>query len=217
MVKRLYQAISLTAVLNLAALAGLTAYAWKQGWLERERVRGAVDILKGQVPEATEAVERVSNEPATADQARERIRRNEEEEEKYRIQLAQRETEIKRNFELLELERLNLVREKEAVEEEERTYLAQRERLAREQGDSGLQKELEVLSGIRPKGAKELLKLKDDADVVRIMLAMDPRKVSKIVKQCKTNEERRWIGRIMEKFGDDDAAQAEDLGAGAQR
>ena len=213
--KRLFTTISLLALVNLGGLAGLVGYAWSKGWIEQDRVRRAIAALKGEQEEPALATGKArGSEPKSAGQAIERIRRNEESEEQHRIELVLREQEIKKGWELLASRDLALLREKEALEEEKRRFVAERERLAETDGSSGLKKELEVLSGVNPKTAKDLLKLKDDADVVRILMSMDQRKVSNIVKQCKTNEERLWIGRVMEQFHDGNATQAEDLGAG---
>jgi hypothetical protein len=202
------------AVLNLTALTAFTAHAWNQGWLQPERVQRAIAELRS-------AREQVAPAPAVTNEVRkptaraaDRIRRNEEAAEKQRIELARREREIKDGWKLLEAQQLVLLRNREALEEKVRQFEANKERAAKEKGDSGLQKELDIIAGITPKAAKELLKLKPDAEVARILLAVDNRKVNKIVKQCKTSEERLWIGRVLEQLHDRDAARAEDPGAG---
>lgn len=212
--KRLWTAISIMAVLNLTALTAFTAHAWNQGWLQPERVQRAIAELRS-------AREQVAPAPAVTNEVRkptaraaDRIRRNEEAAEKQRIELARREREIKDGWKLLEAQQLVLLRNREALEEKVRQFEANKEQAAKEKGDSGLQKELDIIAGITPKAAKELLKLKPDAEVARILLAVDNRKVNKIVKQCKTSEERLWIGRVLEQLHDRDAARAEDPGAG---
>jgi len=213
-VRRLWTAISIMAVLNLTALTAFTAHAWNQGWLQPERVQRAIAELRS-------AREQVAPAPAVTNEVRkptaraaDRIRRNEEAAEKQRIELARREREIKDGWKLLEAQQLVLLRNREALEEKVRQFEANKEQAAKEKGDSGLQKELDIIAGITPKAAKELLKLKPDAEVARILLAVDNRKVNKIVKQCKTSEERLWIGRVLEQLHDRDAARAEDPGAG---
>lgn len=212
--KRLWTAVSIMAVLNLTALAGFTAHAWNQGWLQPDRVHRAIAELKGTREElaTAPAVEDEVRKPTAS--AADRIRRNEEAAEKQRIELARREREIKDGWKLLEAQQLALLRKREALEDRVMQFEADKEKAAKEKGDSGVQKELDIIAGITPKAAKELLKLKPDAEVARILLAVDNRKVNKIVKQCKTNEERLWIGRILEKLHDRDAARAEDPGAG---
>lgn len=212
--KRLWTVISIMAVLNLTGLAGLTAHAWNQGWLQPDRIRSAIADLKGAQEEIPPAMAASDKDHEPTARSADRIRRNEESAEKQRIELARREREIKDGWKLLEAQQLVLLRSRETLEARVTQYEAGKVKAAKEKGDSGVQKELDIISGITAKAAKELLKLKPDAEVARILLAIDNRKVNKIVKQCKTNEERLWIGRVLEQLHDRDAARAEDPGAG---
>ncbi|MFQ5411334.1 MAG: hypothetical protein ACE5EC_03525 [Phycisphaerae bacterium] len=199
--KRLLKVMAFMALLNMFALGGVLGYACKQGWIEPRRVQEAFAVLKGEDREKTvETTDGEEKKPQPGVQVSERLRRNAESEEQYRIEFARREREIQDGWAQLEAQQLMLLRAKDEFEAEKKRYEAQREALARKEGDSGLQKELLTLSGIPPKNAKELLKAKEDADVVRIFMAMDQRKLNKIVKQCKSSEDRLWIGRIMEKL-----------------
>ncbi|HVP10475.1 MAG TPA: hypothetical protein VMV94_04710 [Phycisphaerae bacterium] len=212
--KRLITVIAIMAILNLAALAVLAGYAGSHGWLARERVQRAIAALKGEQEATAVAAEEAVMEAAKPQSSGERIRRNQEVEERYLIELARREREIQDAWKLLETQGLALVREKEAFEEQKKRAAAEAQARAKESGDSGLQKELEIISGVKAKEAKDLLRQKDDADVVRILMAMEARKARQIVAACKASEERLWIGRILGKLHDSNAAQAEALGAG---
>lgn len=212
--KRLWTVISIMAVLNLTALAGLTAHAWNQGWLQPDRIHNAVAELKGTQEETAPALAATDEDHKPTARSADRIRRNEEAAEKQRIELARRQREIKDGWKLLETQQLVLLRNRETFEDKVKQLEARNKQAAKEKGDSGIQKELDIISGITPKAAKELLKLKSDAEVARILLAIDNRKVNKIVKQCKTSEERLWIGRVLEQLHDRDAARAEVPGAG---
>ncbi len=221
--KKVFVAISLFAILNLLTLAGAMGVAWQKGWLERERVLAAVSILRGETAEKSptsesaegdEGVVKAKEPPGTMQQASELIRQSRDAEERMRIEFARREREIQDGFRLWEARQLTLLREKEQLEEEKRRFAEAREALAREAGDSGVKKEIETLSGIPAKDAKALLMAKEEAEAVRILKAMDQRKLNKIVKECKSEEERLWIGRILDKFTESDVAQAEALGAG---
>ena len=212
--KRLMTVLAIMAILNLAALAGLAAYAGSHGWLARERVRAAAAALKGEEQSKAAAAEEAAAEAQAPQSSGERIRHNQETEERYLIELARREREIQDAWKLLEAQGLALVREKEAFEEQKKRAAAEALARAKESGDSGLQKELEIISGVKAKEAKDLLRQKDDADVVRILMAMEARKARQIVAACKASEERLWIGRILGKLHDSNATQAEALGAG---
>jgi len=147
---------------------------------------------------------------ATAD---ERIRRDAEADERYRIELERRDREIRDAYALLETKWLDVVRQQEALEAAKQRFAAEQERLARESGSSGRQAEIDTLANVDAKTALALLKQKEDVDVVRILMELDERKRAKIVKECKSEEERRWIGRILEQFHEESVAKAEDLDA----
>ncbi len=211
--KRLFTLAALVAVANLAALIGLAGYAHAQGWLTQERVREALAILKG------EQEETAASQPADAQEnlpksTVERIQRNREIEERYVIELNRREREIQDAWKLLETRQLDMLREKEALEETKKRFAEEVAQRVQQADDSGLQRELSILSGIGPKDAKDLLRQKQDADVVWLLMTMDVRKARKIVSACKANDERLWIGRVLSKLHEQDATQAEALGAG---
>lgn len=212
--KRLWILISVMAVLHLAALGGAVGYAAMQGWLARERVLAAAAALRGEAPEIA-ATTRPAEAAEPARPAGERIERVADVQEKARIDLARREREIQDQWQLLEARQLALLQEKERFEEEKKRYAATLAEQARLAGSSGQQRELEIVSGLKAKEAKDLLLQKDDAEVVRMLMGMEPRQARKIVSACRTEEERLWIGRVLRKLHEQDAAQAEALGAGS--
>ncbi len=75
--KRLWTVISIMAVLNLTALAGITAHAWKQGWLQPERIHRAVAELRGAQEEIASAPATVGEDHKPTARSADRIRRNE--------------------------------------------------------------------------------------------------------------------------------------------
>jgi hypothetical protein len=146
--------------------------------------------------------------------AADRIRQDREAEQIARTELDRRSREIQDGWAMLERQQIALVQARESFEAQKKEYEEALARRAAASGDDGLKRELDILSGVKAKDAKELLKLKQDADVVRILMAIDERKARKIVSECKTDEERSWIGRIMEKLHERNAFQAEALVAG---
>lgn len=213
--KRLVIALAILSMINLAALLVGAAYAGKHGWFQRDRLREAVAALNGEnaVPETATTMP-VADEPASEPTPDERIRRNTDAEQIARTELDRRSREIQDGWSMLERQQIALVQARESFESQKKEYEEAQKRRAEAAGDDGLKRELEILSGVKAKDAKELLKQKQDADVVRILLAMEERKARKIVSECKTDEERSWIGRILEKLHDRNAFQAEALVAG---
>ena len=213
--KRWFIVISAVAIVNLGALIGLGVWARSHGWLTRERFEGAMAALRGEETAGPEPTTQAVEEVKLPKSSRELIERNAETVERQRIELARREREIQDNWRLLEAQQLAFLRERETFEEDQKRWAAEQERRLAEAGDSGLKKELEIVSGLKPNEARDQLRLKTEADAVRMFLTMDARKVRKIVGVCKTEEERLWIGRILGKLREQNTTQAEALGAGS--
>ena len=212
--KHVWAIASVVAVVNLAALVGLLVFAWSQGCLTPERVQEAMAVLKGESEDSNAAEAEAAGDERPRPSG-ERIRRNEQLEEQYRIELVRREREIQNAWGLLESQQLALLQEREALKESKQRFEQELQLRAQDEGNSGLQRELQIISGLKAGEAKDLLKQKGDADVVRILMALDERKAAKVVQACsKSGEERLWIGRILGKLSERDARQAEVLDAG---
>lgn len=218
--KRIFTALAVAAMFNLAALAVLAGYAGARHWITKDRVRRALAVLKGEekTPMPTPMMAAAPGAKASSSPSGggsiEKLRRSEELDEITRTELDRRAREIQDGWRLLETRQLALVRDREALEQD-KTRLAEAQRAKDEaNGGSGLQKELEIVSGLKPKQAKALLKAKQDADVVALLKAMEQRKVQKIVGECKSEEDRLWIGRVLEQLHDRAMAQAEVPSAG---
>jgi hypothetical protein len=211
-VKRIFTALAIVAIVNVVALGGLAAYARVQHWLTKDRVRRAVAVLKG---DEKKPVEPTLTPAATKPEG---IAKNagpsELDEGVVRTEFERREREIQDGWQLLETRQLALVKQREELDEDRGRLAKEQELKALKAGNNGAQKELDILGGIKPKQAKELLQQKRDADVVAILKTLEDRKVRKIVGECKTAEERLWIGRILEQLHDGRATQAEVLNAG---
>lgn len=212
--KRLLTALALVSMMNMAAMAGLAGFAWSRDWLRRERLSRALAVLRGEEAGPAPATMPAAETSAPGFDAAEQRRREQEAAAIARTELERRQREIRNGWELLERQQLAFVRAKEEWEEDRKRIEEEQRRREEEADDSGFRKELDILSGLKAKEAKELLRLKKDADVVRILLEMEPRKARKIVGECKKSEERLWIGRILEKLHDRNAVQAEVLAAG---
>jgi hypothetical protein len=217
MIRRSFFVLSIVSMMNLAALIGYGTFAWNRGWLEKKRVHEALAVLRDGMKEssAAAATSRPAESPSMEGGSGEQIRRNAEGDEVLRTELQRREQEIQNAWRLLETQQLALVRQKEDFDAEKKRVAAQLAARAAHGKDDGFEKELEILGGVKAKDSKELLRQKPEPDVVRILAALDVRKARKIVSECKTQEERLWIGRILDKLHERDAAQAEVLRGGS--
>lgn len=211
--KRLSTVIAVVSMINMATFAGVVTLAWSKGWLEPDRLRRAFAVLQGNEPDP-ESPPPSADARAPSGEAEAVAAERKTADEVARTELDRRRREIQNAWDLLERQQLAFVQAKENFEARQRRYQEELDRRSREAGDSGFAKELEILSELKPKDAKEILRLKDEADVVRILMTIEPRKARKIVGECRKNDERLWIGRILEKMHGRDATQAEVLAAG---
>lgn len=214
--KRVFTVLSAVALVNMLALGGVLGYAKSKHWLTKERIRKAFAALQEDehhevAPTTMPAMAKAPQHEAPSD---ERMRRMRELDEITRTELDRRTREIQDGWKLLETQQLTLVRDRESLEGAKAALAEMEKKKAEQTGESGLQKEAEIIGGLKAKQAKELLRQKQDADVVALLKGMDDRKVRKIVGECKSEEERHWIGRILEMIRDGRAAQAEVLNAG---
>ncbi len=210
--KRVFTVLACVAFANLATLAGVTLYAFAHHGVTAERLRKAVAILRGEPESHAEPTTRPA-EPVIVAVEKPKPADGAETNDVVRTELERRRREIEDGWRLLETQQLALVRDRETFEAETRRRQAAVQEAAEKAGDSGYKKELEVLGGLKAKQAKDLLKQKKDADVAAILLKLEDRKVRQIVGECKTNEERLWIGRILDQLHQRDATQAEVLSA----
>lgn len=212
--KRMFTVMAILAVLNLTLLAGLGGYAWRQGWLTPERVELAVAALRGETSEDETTDEEDTSGAARPVVSDDRFVRGEQTVRIRRAELSRREREIEHAWQYLESQQLAFLKEKESFDDFRKRTADEAAERDKRTGDDGWQRELKYYGTVKAKLAKQLLRGKPDADVVRVMLGLNARQGKKIIEQCKTAEEREWIGRILSMLRDSNAAQAEALVAG---
>ena len=70
-------------------------------------------------------------------------------------------------------------------------------------------KELEVFGSMDPKMARDLLMKRKEPDAIQLFMELEPARVKKIVDACKTEDERAWIGRILNQLHNMDSERAD--------
>ncbi len=215
--KHFYRYFSAIAVAHFLALIGFVATLAAGGALTGDRLDAAIAALRG---ESTPTSQPASTSAPSAPSAQNQppaalIAREEASAKTRRVELDRREREIQDQWAMLQSAQIELLRRQEALAAERAAWEESLKRQAEELALSGAAKELEYLESIKPQLAKELLHQKSDADVVQLFLQMDARTGRKIMESCKTQEERLWIGRILEQLRQRNDRQAEDLTAGS--
>lgn len=204
MLKRFYHLLALLAMINLFAVIGLIAYLVASGRLTPERVNQIAVVLRGEFPTTQPAV--ASTRPAGSGEepqaAAEEIARRQETRELAELVRNRREREI-RDREVLD-QRIQLETRQllEKLEKKEKELQQQKQALTAEGEQAGFDRQLNILSKVEPKLALHLMKSQmKEPDVVQLVMKMDENRVKAIVNACKTEEDKAWIGRILNQVG----------------
>lgn len=202
--------LAIVLALNVLAGAGWGAYEWRARGITTRHVREAFAVLVSKpAPALPPSSQPEATEPRTTPGA------DEPPVEIVREELIRREREVADQWALIRAAQLALLRDREAFEAEKKEFAAALEHRSASEGGSGYQRELAYLESVKPKLARDLLRQKKDVDVVEIMLAIDARVGRKIIDACRTEEERLWMGRILEQLRQRNDRQAEVLASGA--
>lgn len=213
--KELARALAVIVVLNVIGAVGYAGYA---GFFEGPRLSAAWAALRKSpaemagVPTTTSAPTSAESEPM-AHAPTSRPAAAGESSEVAQIELDQRDSELKQQWEQIRAARLQLLRDREAMEHEKTGAMTTSKEREKPVDSEGYKKSLEYLSSIKPKQAKDFIRMKKDADAVAILMALEPRVGRKIIDACKTAEERQWMGRLLEELRQRDDRQAEALAA----
>ena len=214
--RRVIHIIAVIAMAQLLVLSGFVGtLAWR-GALGQERLESALRALRGDAQTSPAAATQSASQPAATRPARELLPEDEDAARIRRVELDRRQREIADQWDMVQSAQVALLREREKFAADKKEWETALKRQAEEAALSGAAKEMEYLSGIKAEMAKDLLRQKKDPDVVGILLQMESRTGRKIIEACKTDEERLWIGRILEQLRQRNDRQAEALTAGQE-
>ncbi len=207
---KLYKLLAAIALAIVLAAGGFAGYLFGTGKLSGARVDTIAAVLRGELDQPRDA-EPTTDLEAEMDQLRTAPRASTAEEvealrkrehlESLRLERAERDLEAQRR--LLDQVLQTIVAEQEQLAEKEQRFAAQREeRLAAVQ-DEGFQKELEYVTGLNPRQAKEYVTSvwkKQPADVVRLFQEIDTGRGRRILEQFKTPEELQIMTDLLERI-----------------
>jgi len=197
--KRVYHILSLLAMVNLFAVAGLLGYLFWSGKLSAERVDQIARVLRGEFP----AEEVAATQPAAAlaappEASRTEIARLQAQRQYYELLAERHKRETEDRLALNRDVQLKTVRLLEEIDLKQRQFKQRQKEVLQQSEQLGFEQALEMYSSIDPKKAKELLKKHEkEADVVRLLMEMDNSRRKKIINACKTEDELQWIGKIL--------------------
>ena len=195
--KTLISLVSALAIANLLALIGAVGFLFGTGRLDADRVEQITEIILGEDEEEAEDVVLEIAQPKEKEQAQVKLARAREEGDLIRRLFERQERETRDRQRLVDAMMLDVTRRQEELAEEQELFDEQQRNLREERLQSGFRKELELLQTAKPKMRRDLLRAKNDADAVKLMMEMDTRAGKQVIDACKSPQEKAWISRIL--------------------
>lgn len=209
MLRKLYAAVSVFALATVLALSGFCAYLLVSGRLTGQRLELVAGVLRGEFDEAAAPASAPETQPAvdasrpppeatpTSRPAREHLRL-------LALERAKRDLEARQQ--LLDQTLQHLLSEREpppqnpAVADKRPPRAAA---VAAAPDDAGFRQEVEYVSGMQPRQAKEYvihLWKKQPADAVRLLKSIEVSQGKRILAQFKTPEELELMSQLLEQL-----------------
>lgn len=212
--KRLFQVISLIAIVQLLALSGLIGYMFATGRLTAERIDQIAKLIRGEsapttAPATQPVVVAVKPESATSQIARSQVQHG------LLAMIAERQSrELQDRAKLNQTIQLDVVRKLEEIERREKAFVEQQKNLQEQQSQDGFARDLELMTSIDATRARKLLMMRKEPDVARMLMSMEPARAKKIIDTCKTDDEMEWARRILDQLHNLNNEQAAAAGSG---
>ena len=207
---KLLNAIGALALATLLAGGGFVGYLFGTDRLSAQRLEAMAGVLRGEFDNTASPTDLVTaaaptsapvQEPPVSTEAELQRARKNERLELLATERAVRDLEAQRR--LLDQLLQHVVQEQERLSIEKKEFAEQREKIQAASRDEGFQKELDLVSGLQPRQAKEhILRLwqKQPADAVRLLAAMDETRAKRILEQLKTPDELRTQTDLLEQI-----------------
>ncbi len=207
---KLFDAVAVLSLSLLLSSGGMAGYLYFNGRLTSERIEQIAAILRGEtlgapVPASQPAASQPTSQPAaeeshapTADELH--AARRHEYLESLRLERARRDLEAQQRLVQHALQKL--ISEQEAFSQSKEEYESQRDAAQKTAQDEGFAKELEYVTGLSPKLAKEhILRSwqKEPADTVRLFLRIDAGRGKRILEQFKSPDELKVMHELLER------------------
>jgi hypothetical protein len=202
--KRFYHLLALLAMINLFAVVGLISYLFMSGKLNPQRVEQIATVLRGEFPTSQPAI--ASTQPANREEKARgsgaEIAQREEKKELLDLVRKRREKDLVDRDALNKTISLDTRQVLERLDKEKKALQDQKKALSSEGERAGFEKQLTMLSSAAPKLSLNILKTQmKEPDAVQVLMKMDENRVKGIINACKTEDDKAWIGRILNQIG----------------
>lgn len=193
MLQKLYQGVSLVAVLNVLAVGGLIAALVMSGALDREKMYQLVKVMRDELPamdpQAAQAAT-IEEKVATDDELDQPRIRTQEDLEVLRMEAERIQTELEQRVALSNSIMLRVTAEREAFKQERELARERDAEQAAERDAAGFKKQIAIFEAMSPKIAVEhLLSLQDPSEAAQLLLQLETRRAKQIVEMAKDGPE----------------------------
>jgi hypothetical protein len=204
---KLYNLLAIVSMATVLATGGFCGYLGWSGRLSAERLETIAAVLRGEIdPNSRSVTEQPTTAPAKeasgTDAATEaKADRSERSLRSLRLERARRDIEARQR--LLDQTLHMVMTKQEALTEQEAVAVTQTEKPETAEPDRGFEQELEYVSGLDPKQAKEHLVYefkKHPADAVRLLSSLDVSRGKRILAQLKTPDELQIMSQLLEQL-----------------
>ena len=217
--KKLLNVLALTLAINFLVIAGVVAYLYRDGRLDRARIAAIKEILYPPPP-----VEAPASQPVTDQLAQPTMKLEELLAKTAGRPAAEQLDYIRKSFdsqmaqldrahrELLDLNRQvekargRLNEERQALDEKEKKLADREQQAQRLASDQGFQDSLSLYQTLPANQVKTIFIVLEDATVIQYLQAMESRTAAKITKEFKSPEESERLKRLLEKMRQPQAA-----------
>jgi flagellar motility protein MotE (MotC chaperone) len=196
---RLYHMLALIALINLFAIAGLLGYLFASGRLSAERVDQIAKVMRGEFPASQPASQpAAASAPAPPEPSRAEIERIKAHRQYYDLVAERHQRELQYREQLNQRILFEVNSKLEEIEREKKLLAQQRQEMSKASGEDGFAQMVEIFSNMDPNKARDLLRTQTkEADAVSILSRMETGRSKKIFNACKTEDEKLWLGRIL--------------------
>ncbi len=213
MLKQIYHIVALLAVLHLLVLLGLGAFMVATGRLDTEKVERIAAVIRGdETPvESKAATSQPTVTPVLAMGSSEKIAEAQSDEEVARLTSERLLREAVDRKALVDASMLKVTRQLEALAKQRQEFEQARALARQADQQGGLKAELEIVSSLSEKKARDLLMKKEVPEAVRILMKMKTRSAAGIIDACKTETEKAWAVQVMQEIANQDQDHAQQL------
>jgi flagellar motility protein MotE (MotC chaperone) len=213
-VKKIFSILVLTLAVNFLALAGGIGYLYGTKKLDKDKVHAIRDIVfPTTAPSDADATTQPSDGGPTTRStfgldevlathagmpAAEQVQLVHRTADFRVADLERRQSELNALHDLVKNAETKLKSEREAFEAQRKALETREQEATRLASDKGFQDALKLYGTMKPKQIKDVFVGLSDEVVVRYMRAMEPRQVSKILKEFKTPAELERVKVLME-------------------